>query len=94
MIKKYSAAFILLFFCLIAAAQIPDRARSLNSTASSDKGLTARFNYTGLIDPFDQNLSFGGEYKLNGHWATGLDLAWVLTSAYLSESKHANGLIA
>jgi hypothetical protein len=94
LIKKYSAAFILLLFCISASAQIPDRARSSNSTGSSGKGLTARFNYTGLIDPFDQNLSFGAEYKLNGHWSTGLDLAWVLTSAYLSESKHANGLIA
>lgn len=94
MIKKYPAAFILLFFCLGAFAQRPERAGSLNADASSGKGLTARFNYTGIIDPFDQNLSFGGEYKLNEHWSTGLDLAWVFTSAYLSESKHVNGLIA
>ena len=94
MIKKYFAAFSLLFFSLCAIAQRQERAIVMNEDAPSGKGLTARFNYTGLIDPFDQNLSFGGEYKLNEHWSTGIDLAWIFASLYLSESKHANGLIA
>jgi Protein of unknown function (DUF3575) len=52
-----------------------------------------RFNFLGLLDGFDQNLSIGGEYRFNPNWSTGADAAWIFYSAYLSENKGSKGFI-
>jgi hypothetical protein len=57
------------------------------------KGMTAHFNFTGLLDAFDQNISIGGEYRFAEHWSAGSDVAYVFASAYFSESKSSHGFI-
>jgi len=57
------------------------------------KGITARFNFTGLLDGFDQNISIGGEYRFADHWSAGSDVAYIFASGYLGESKSSHGLI-
>lgn len=58
-----------------------------------EKKIIGRFNFTGLLDGFDQNISIGIEYRFNTHWSTGSDAAYIFRSIYLSESKVASGII-
>lgn len=72
--------------------------QSLEKGVTSEKSyfakkVTARFNFTGVADPYDQNISVGGEYRFNPHWSVGSDVAYIFKSYYLSESKYARGII-
>jgi hypothetical protein len=58
-----------------------------------EKGLTARFNFIGLLDAYDENFSVGGEYRFAEHWSAGSDVAYIFTSEYLSQSKSSHGVI-
>lgn len=50
-----------------------------------------RFNFTGLTDPIDNNLSLGGEYVLNQQWSVVADIAWITHSVYFSYYKGLTG---
>jgi hypothetical protein len=52
-----------------------------------------RFSPLGVIDPFDGNITFGGEYRFNDTWAATLDAGAILYSAYLSNMKNATGFM-
>ena len=52
-----------------------------------------RFNFPGLIDFQDNNLSSGLEYKINQQWSTGADVGWIFSSRYMARTKAANGLL-
>lgn len=58
-----------------------------------EKKVTLRFNFTGVIDGFDQNISFGAEYRFGGNWSAGIDFAYIFRSVYLSQNKSASGYI-
>lgn len=55
--------------------------------------MVARFNFTGLADPYDENASLGAEYKFAPHWSAGSDVAYIFSSEYLPDGKKANGFI-
>lgn len=57
------------------------------------KKITARFNFIGLTDPYDENASLGAEYKFAPQWSAGSDVAYIFSSEYLSDSKGTNGFI-
>lgn len=92
-IKIYCSVILLFIVCTNACGQ------SLNGSALSaknvpfEKEIIARFNFAGLLDPYDENISFGGEYRFNPHWSTGSDVAYIFRSLYLSESNYSNGFI-
>lgn len=52
-----------------------------------------RFNFLGLLDVVDQNLSTGIEYRFRPQWSTGSDVAWIFNSRYFYEGKSANGFL-
>ncbi|MGN6530814.1 MAG: hypothetical protein ACTHK0_03555 [Ginsengibacter sp.] len=56
-------------------------------------GITARLNFTGLLDGYDQNISVGAENRFSEHWSTGSDVAYIFNSGYLSESHSSSGFI-
>jgi Protein of unknown function (DUF3575) len=85
-IKKYFAVFFLL------NAYTNGIGQSLKSYFP-EKKIVGRFNFTGLLDAYDENISIGAEYRFNAHWSTGSDVAYIFKSIYLSESKDANGII-
>ncbi len=58
-----------------------------------DKKITGRFNFTGLLDVFDENISLGIEYRFKSLWSAGSDVAYIFRSDYLSESNTAGGII-
>ncbi len=53
--------------------------------------VAARFNFTGLADPFDNNVSAGAEWTINPHWSLVLDLAYIEHSKYLHSVKRTSG---
>lgn len=64
-----------------------------DSKINSAEKITARFNFTGLVDPYDENASLGAEYKFDPQWSAGSDLAYIFSSEYLSDSKRTTGFI-
>lgn len=68
------------------------KARGQAVTNNLDK-ITARFNFFGITDIFDENISIGGEYRYNDHWSAGTDVAYIYNSIYLSQSKKIRGYI-
>lgn len=50
-----------------------------------------RFNMLGLLDVFDGNFSFGGEYAFNPRWSVTTDMSFVLYSVYFQGNKRAFG---
>lgn len=73
-----------------ALAALCCNARGQAITSDVDK-ITARFNFFGLVDVFDENISVGGEYRFNDHWSAGTDVAYIYSSIYLSQSKKTRG---
>jgi hypothetical protein len=55
--------------------------------------IVARFNFTGMLDPYDENASVGGEYKFAAGWSAGGDVAYIFNSAYVPDLKKTNGYI-
>jgi hypothetical protein len=85
-IKKYFTAFFLIIIYTNGTGQ------SIKSYFP-EKKIVGRFNFTGLLDVFDENISIGAGYRFSPHWSTGIDVAYIFKSIYLSESKVANGII-
>lgn len=52
-----------------------------------------RFNFTGLIDPVDNNISLGGELPFHPNWSVITDLAYIEHSSYFSTIKQTSGYI-
>ncbi len=84
---KISLAILVVFFYSNVTGQ------SVFSETNNFERLTLRFNFLGLIDDFDQNISIGVEYRFNEHWSTGGDVAYIFHSIYLSQSKTVRGYI-
>jgi len=57
------------------------------------KKVTLRFNFLGIGDPYDENASFGGEYKFAPQWSAGTDLAYIFNSKYISNAEKTTGFI-
>lgn len=87
-IKSFIPIFLLIT-CLNASGQTSDATSSVQNREKRE--ITARFNFIGLLDPYDENLSFGAEYKFMTHWSTGMDIAYIFRSDYLPKSKLSQG---
>ena len=104
-INSLTSAFLLIISCNIAEAQSSskgwydyDRMRHEKNIYRDDyidtsKKIAARFNFLGLLDPYDENASAGAEYKFAQQWSFGMDAAYIFYSAYLRDSKHCRGYI-
>ncbi len=57
------------------------------------KKIVARFNFTGIGDPYDENASVGGEYKFAPNWSAGSDVAYIFNSVYVKDAKKTRGYI-
>ncbi len=66
---------------------------SAQDTVAFKPRLNAHFNFLGLLDVFDGNISAGGEYIFRSQWSAGLDAAYIFYSDYV-QSKNVSGFIA
>lgn len=82
----------LLMLAGVLAAYHTSTAQSLDSNLSKVK-FTARFQPLGILDLIDQNFAVGAEFRLSDKFSAGSDFAYVFSSAYLSESKAAKGIL-
>lgn len=64
-----------------------------SQTTLFKKSLLARFNFPGIIDPIDHNLSFGAEYIFHPKYSVGMDAAWIFASGYIYDDKRTNGIL-
>ena len=103
-IKSLICAFLLTITCSIAGAQSsrgrydysrkhPDKNSRRYHFIDSSKKIVGRFNFLGLLDPYDENASIGAEYKFAPQWSFGMDAAYIFNSAYLRDSKQCQGFI-
>lgn len=51
------------------------------------------FNFLGIADEMDRNLSFGAALAMNKIWSAGIDVAYIFDSKYLTESRLTRGVI-
>ena len=91
-LKNYLAVFLILLYSNVSGQSDNGMEQSVKDYFSVKK-IIGRFNFTGLLDGFDQNISIGVEYRFNTQWSTGSDAAYIFRSVYLSESKNVNGVI-
>jgi hypothetical protein len=89
MYRPYLCCLLLLLAVLAGNAQLKNR-RALKADTGR---LYLRFSPLGVIDPFDGNVTFGGEYRFNDTWAATLDAGAILYSAYFNHTKKATGLL-
>ncbi|MBE7173661.1 MAG: DUF3575 domain-containing protein [Williamsia sp.] len=50
-----------------------------------------RFNFVGLADPIDNNISVGGEFPFHPSWSVTADLAYIEHSSYFSNTRRTGG---
>jgi hypothetical protein len=62
-------------------------------TTSFQKSLYARFNFLGVIDPIDHNVSFGAEYVFRSKLSVGADVAYIFASDYIYDIKKTRGIL-
>lgn len=86
---------ILLFCCLwcIQPAQAQSIAKRKIKPKRDPYAAALRFNFTGLVDPVDNNISLGGEFPFHPDWSITTDLAYIEHSSYFSNIKQASGYI-
>ena len=85
--RTAAALLLCLWLCRQAKAQ------STPAPAGDRYKASVRFNFAGLADPIDNNISFGGEMFFHPDWSLTTDLAYIEYSSYFSEVKHASGYI-
>lgn len=78
---------------LLAAVILPGKAQQFPFKLYDTGKVMLRMNPFALLDPVDQNLSVGGEYRFNATWALTLDAAWIFHSTYYRDIKRATGFI-
>ncbi|HUR12803.1 MAG TPA: hypothetical protein VM012_15610 [Flavitalea sp.] len=83
--KRPSLLFVLVICSVISFAQ--------EKKEHSDRSLYLRFNFLGMVDPFDFNFTMGVERLFTKHASLALDLGWIFHSEYFSQSKRANGIL-
>lgn len=89
MYRPYLCCLLLLLAVFAGNAQLKNR-RELKADTGR---VYLRVSPLGLIDPFDGNVTFGGEYRFNDTWSATLDAGAILYSAYFSNTKRATGLL-
>lgn len=103
-IKPLISAILLIISCNATESQSSKgwneygRTRSEKNPDRDDfiddsKKIIGRFNFLGLLDPLDENVSIGVEYKFAPQWSSGMDAAYIFNSEYLKGSKHCAGFI-
>ncbi|MDH7464034.1 DUF3575 domain-containing protein [Chitinophagaceae bacterium 26-R-25] len=77
---------ICVLLCLVAAVQV------FAQSKYDEKGdLSVRWNFPGMIDPFNSNLTMGAEYRFLPHWSFVADAGWIFAS--LSEGEKVSGYL-
>jgi hypothetical protein len=86
---------ICLFCLLLLLMAGVGNAQSYSSrTWRNDTGkVYLRANLLGLIDVFDGNASFGGEYRINNSWSVTMDAGYIFYSLYTGKAQKASGIL-
>jgi hypothetical protein len=84
---------VLLFFITIITSTASRTQSSDDAEINFAKQMTARFNFTGLADPYDANASLGAEYKFAAQWSAGSDVGYIFSSEYVADNKRTTGFI-
>lgn len=87
---------LICFLCLllIAATGKAQLSSAKYWRADVDTGkLYFRMNPAGLIDLYDQNITFGAEYRLNHDWSATMDAGYIFFSQYAGRVKNASGIL-
>lgn len=82
-----------LLLLLLQFAGMPLKAQKKNKGAMPAGTMLVRFNFLGLIDPLESNLSGGLEYKKTPQLSYTADLGYVYFSGIMGNVKRTNGLI-
>ena len=85
--KFFPALLLILFVALNSHAQEAEE----KVRVRTDKFL--RFNFFGMLDPFDHNMTFGYEHPLSNHLAVAMDAGWIFYSQYFSNATSTNGIL-
>jgi len=83
------------FLCLLLLAATGNAQMSYKYwRADVDTGkLYFRMNPAGLIEIYDQNITFGVEYRLNHNWSATIDGGYIFFSQYAGRVKSASGVL-
>ena len=79
-------------FCCLWCIQ-PAQAQSTIQSGLLPYKAAVRFNFTGLVDPVDNNISLGGELPLHPNWSLTTDLAYIEYSSYFNNIRWTSGYI-
>ena len=82
-----------LLFLLFSVPTLHSFSQEYSEDEKQNQPLFLRFNILGLLDGFDNNLSFGIEKKFTRKVSFAFDAGWVFHSGYLSMSKKTSGII-
>ena len=87
--------FLLICFCLwcIQPVQAQPASRQNIRFEQNLYAAALRFNFTGLADPIDNNISLGGEFPFQPNWSFITDLAYIEFSSYFSKIQQSSGYI-
>jgi hypothetical protein len=81
----------LLFLLMVSGGRAYAQENEEKAVLPRDRFL--RFNFLGLLDPFDNNLTVGMEQPLSNHFSVALDAGWIFYSNYFSNAKSSNGIL-
>lgn len=82
-------------FCLLLLlmAEVGNAQSYSSRTWRSDTGkVYLRANLLGLLDVFDGNVSFGGEYRLDKNWSVTMDAGFIFYSVYTGKAEKTSGI--
>lgn len=97
-IRNFFLFLLLMTAAMPANSQIQKQANGrehnrFRQEADTAKKVTVRFNFLGVGDPYDENASFGGEYRFAPQWSAGSDGAYIFSSKYISNAEKTSGFI-
>ena len=84
---------IVLLLCVCICCSQAAKTQRNNPPDTKLYDAAIRFNFTGLADPIDNNISFGGEFPIHPQWSVITDLAYIEYSGYFSRIKRTSGYI-
>lgn len=84
---------LVLFCCFwcIRPAQAQHIGKPKNIPEHEPYKAALRFNFTGLADPVDNNISLGAELPVRPNWSLIMDLAYIEYSSYFSYARRTSG---
>jgi len=90
----YRIYMLCLLLLLVAGVKAQSREYYLPRPTPIDSGnVYLRFNWLGLMDMQDFNVSIGGEKRLNKRWSATMDAGYIFGSLYYGKTNRTTGII-